>query len=54
VPGKPENSFVVTLIKNDVTRCSEQRRMPPAPLPTLTATEVKNITDWVSAGALNN
>jgi hypothetical protein len=53
-PGKPESSFVVTLIKNDATRCSEQRRMPPAPLPALTATEVKMITDWVAAGALKD
>lgn len=54
VPGMPDRSFVVTLVKNLTTRCAEVRRMPPAPFPALTAAEVKTITDWVAAGALNN
>lgn len=49
--GKPEMSFVVTLIKNDATRCAAQRRMPPAPLPPLSAADVKTISDWIAAGA---
>jgi hypothetical protein len=54
VPFKPENSFVVTLIRAVAGRCDEVRRMPPLPLPPLSPDEVKTITEWVAAGALNN
>jgi hypothetical protein len=54
VPGKPETSFVVTLIEAPPGRCAEVRRMPPAPMPQLPPAEVKVIRDWVVAGALND
>jgi hypothetical protein len=54
VPGKPENSFVVTLIQAPPGRCAEVRRMPPPPVAQLPPAEVKVIRDWVAAGALND
>jgi hypothetical protein len=54
VPGKPENSFVVTLIEAPPGRCAEVRRMPPAPMPQLPQAEVQVIREWVAAGAKND
>ncbi len=54
VPGQPDASFVVTLIKNLDCRCSTPKRMPPAPMAALSAAEVKTISDWVAAGARND
>jgi hypothetical protein len=51
VPMKPENSFVITLIEAQAGRCAEVRRMPPAPMAQLPASEVKIIREWVAAGA---
>jgi hypothetical protein len=52
-PFKPEASFVVTLISTPMY-CNEVKRMPPPPLPMLTANEIKTIRDWVAAGAKND
>jgi hypothetical protein len=53
MPGKPENSFVVTLISTQMY-CNEIKRMPPPPLPMLSPDQIKTIRDWISAGAKND
>jgi hypothetical protein len=53
MPGKPENSFVITLISTQMY-CNEIKRMPPPPLPMLSPDQIKTIRDWVSAGAKND
>lgn len=53
VPSKPADSFVLKMVEN-IGRCSEMPRMPPAPRAALTAAEIKAIRDWITAGALNN
>lgn len=53
VPGMPDASFVVKLITS-TNYCSEVKRMPPPPLPTLTPAQIQTIRDWIAAGAKND
>jgi mono/diheme cytochrome c family protein len=54
------NASKLTVVVNNINAsrlyasCAPGGSMPPSPAPRLTATELKKISDWINAGALNN
>lgn len=49
-PGDPASSLLIDKISNAMPECGEP--MPPGGA--LSATEIKQIVDWIQAGAMNN
>jgi len=51
LPGDPDKSFVMTKISSQGPFCARATRMPPPPVPMLSACEIEAVRAWIVAGA---
>lgn len=56
VPGKPDDSYLVQILKKPGEKPEWMKTMPPAgsKAPQMSEEEIKKISDWIKAGAKEN